>query len=289
MRFAVLMPVVFVFLWSTGWINARAAAPHADPFTFLALRFGLSLAVMVPLCLAWRVRWPARAADWGHIVVSGLLLHAVYLGGVWWAVKNGLPAGISGLIAALQPLFTALAAGPLAGERLGRRQVGGVLLGLAGVALVLYPKLAGVVAGAHLFWPIAVNVLGMVGVTAGTFYQKRFVHGGDLRSVVAVQYLGVLPPILLIAWLTEPMRFDITVESVAALVWSVFALSIGAIVLMLEMIRRGEVSRVASLIYLMPPAVAVQAWLLFGETLLAVQVVGMAITAFGVYLTIKTR
>jgi drug/metabolite transporter (DMT)-like permease len=139
------------------------------------------------------------------------------------------------------------------------------------------------------FWPVTVNVLAMVAVTAGTFYQKRFVHGGDLRSVVAVQYLGALPPVLLIAWLTEPMHFAVNFDSIATLIWSVVGLSIGAIVLMLEMIRRGEVSRVASLIYLVPPTVAVQAWLLFGETLLAVQVVGMAVTALGVYLTTKRR
>ncbi len=282
-------PALFVFLWSTGWISARAAAPFTDPLTFLAIRFGLAGLLLTLFSLAARAAWPKTRADWLHAMVTGFLLHAVYLGPVWWAIKQGLPAGISGLIAALQPLFTAALAAPLAGERLTGKQKLGVAVGLLGVALVLYPKLAGVgpFASGNYFWPIVVNVLGMFGVTAGTFYQKRFVRTGELRTITAVQYLGATPPILIAALLLEPLHFEIAWPSVLSMAWSVLALSIGGIVLMLTLIRKGAVSRVAALIYLVPPAVALQAWLLFGETLIPLQMLGMAVTAVGVYLSAK--
>lgn len=284
-RFGV--PALFVFLWSTGWIAARAAAPVADPLTFLAIRFGLAGLVIAAGALLLGARWPQRPVAWLHGMTSGVLLHASYLGGVWWAVKHGLPAGISGLIAALQPLFTALIAWPAAGERLSARQIAGVAIGLLGVALVLYPKLAGagVAEAGGVAFPVAVNVLAMVGVTLGTFYQKRYLREGDLRCVAALQYLGATPVILLAALLLEPMHFALNPQSIATMAWSVLVLSVGAIALMLMMIRRGEVSKVAALIYLVPPTVAVQAFLLFGETLVPVQVAGMVVTALGVYLT----
>jgi drug/metabolite transporter (DMT)-like permease len=283
------IPALFVFLWSTGQISARFAAPYADPLTFLTIRFTLAGTLLAIFALAAGATWPRRPVDWVHALVGGILLHAIYLGCVWWAIKHGLPAGISGLIAALQPLLTAALAGPLAGERLSVRQRLGVVVGIGGVVLVLYPKLAGTgffASGSETI-PAIVNGVGMIGVTAGTFYQKRFLRSGELRTIAAVQYLGATPPVLLAALLTENLRFEIAWPSVLAMAWSVLAMSIGAIVLMLMMIRQGAVSRVASLIYLMPPVIAFQAWLFFDETLSAVQLVGMAGTAVGVYLAVK--
>lgn len=281
---AYLIPPVFVLIWSTGWIVAKIAAPHADPLAFLVVRYVLAIALLVPFAFALGGAWPRGRAAWAAALLNGVLLHGLYLGGVWWAISHGVPAGISALIAALQPLFTALAAGALVGERLGRRRWLGVALGFAGVAAVVAPKLGGVGDLSALGAPIAINVAAMVAVTAATLHQKRSLGGSDLWTLAPVQYIGGLIVTVPAALLLGDLRFDPTVETLAALVWSVIVLSIGAVMLMLFMIKRGEVSRVAALIYLVPPAAAVQAYLLFGETLSPVQLAGMALAAVGVVL-----
>ncbi len=283
-----IAPAVFVLLWSTGWISAKYAAPHADPLWFLTVRFACAFAAIAAFAFAVRAPWPQDARGWGHAIISGVLLHGLYLGGVWWAVKHGLSAGISGLLAALQPLLTALLAPYLLGERVTARQWLGVGLGFFGVLLVLSPKL-GLAVGETAWVALAVNVGGMLAVTAGSFYQKRFVAAADLRTVTAVQYLGALLVVAPIALLTEQLRFDHTLELYLVLVWSVLVLSVFTIALMLTMIRRGEVTRVSALIYLVPATVAAQAWLLFGETLNGLQLLGMVLTVAGVYLATAKR
>jgi drug/metabolite transporter (DMT)-like permease len=283
-----IAPGLFFLIWSTGWISARYAAPYADPLTFLSLRYACAGFILASLAVAMGAVWPrGRAA--GHAAISGVLLHAIYLGGVWWAISRGLPAGISGLIAAVQPILTALLAPLVLGERISRRHWAGIGLGFAGIVLVLWPKLAGLsgAALAQQIEPLAVNVLGMVSVTAGTFYQKKHVQTGDLRTITTLQYAGAFAVTLPIAVLTEPMRIEWNTIMVLNLGWAVFALSIGAIGLLLLLIRRGAVSRAAALIYLVPPAVALEAFLLFGETMSPLQIVGMVITAFGVALAVR--
>lgn len=276
----------FVILWSTGWIVARYAAPDADPLTFLALRYVFAAAAVAAIALVSRARWPAGPGAAGHAMVSGILLHAIYLGGVWWAVSRGVPAGISALIAALQPIMTAALAPILVNERVTGRQWLGIGIGLAGIALVIGPRLTGLdrdaLAGIAL--PLAVNAAAMLSVTLGTFYQKRFIASGDLRTVTVLQYVGALAVTLPAAWLLEPMRIDWNPTLVATMAWSVFGLSIGAIWLLLLLIRRGAVAKAAALIYLVPPTAAIMAYFAFGETLTPVQMVGMAITALGVSL-----
>lgn len=285
------IPALFVLIWSTGWIVAKyVVVAKADPVTFLALRYAVAGTVIALFALAVRAAWPKRMADWGHAMVSGVLLHAIYLGGVWWAIGAGLPAGISALIAAVQPLLTAFLAYPLLRERISRINALGIAVGFAGVVVVLAPRTAGLsLADLPAFaLPIAVNLVGMLGVTLGTFYQKRHGAAGDLRAITAIQYLGALIVTLPVAAVVEPnMVIPMSWESLYALIWSVLVLSIGAISLMLIMIRRGAVSKVASLIYLIPPTAAVQAWLMFGETLTFVQVGGMVLTALGVYLATR--
>ncbi|MGL5447848.1 MAG: DMT family transporter, partial [Rhabdaerophilum sp.] len=224
-------------------------------------------------------------------MTSGVLLHAVYLGGVWWAIAQGLPAGISALIAAIQPLMTAGLAARLAGERVRPVQALGIAIGFLGVIGVIAPKLAGLSAAAlgNWGWPIGVNMLAMVAVTLGTFYQKKFVASGDLRVVSTLQYAGAFLCVLPLALLFENLRFENRWETWAALAWSVIPLSIGAIGLMLMLIRRGAVSKVAALIYLIPPTAAIEAYLMFGETLTPLQIGFMALTAFGVYLATKSE
>lgn len=286
-----IAPALFVLIWSTGWIVAKYVVVHnGDPVTFLALRYASAAVIVAGLAVLAGAQWPKTAREWGHAAITGVLLHAIYLGGVWWAIRHGLPAGISALLAATQPLMTALLAWPLLGERVSRLNSFGIAVGFAGVLLVLTPRFAGIdwsQLGA-LALPIGVNMVAMLAVTLGTFYQKRFGATGDLRAITAIQYIGALAVTLPILPLIEPqMHIPRAVETLYALGWSVLVLSIGAIFLMLEMIRRGKVSKVASLIYMIPPTAAVQAWLMFGETLTPVQVAGMVVTAFGVYLATR--
>lgn len=278
-----LATALFVLIWSTGWIVAKYVVPIADPLTFLAIRFGTAMVVLAVIAAAMRVPWPKTRAEWVHSMVTGVFIHAIYLAAVWWVIARGLPAGISALIAATQPLITAGLAPKLLGEKLRLVNLAGIFVGFVGVMGVLAPKLEGAaLVGIGLL--ALVNFGGMISVTLGTFYQKKFVPRGDLRTGTAIQYLAAFLVTLPLAWLTEPMRFEPVAESWYALAWSVLVLSIGAILLMLWMIRRGAVSKLASLIYLVPPVAALQAYAMFGETLTLFQISAMALTAFGVYL-----
>ena len=254
-----LAPGLFVLLWSTGWIVAKYAAPHADPLTFLDIRYATA-AVVLSLFIAFSgASLPRTAAGWTHAIISGVFLHGIYLGGVWWAISEGLPSSVSGLIAALQPLLTAAIAPFAVGERLRPSQFLGIGLGFAGLAIAIVPGLATLdpeqLRGEIL--PLCINVVSMVSVVIGTLYQKRFLQQGDLRSIAMLQYVGALLFTLPLTLLVEEMRVDFTLEFVIALAWSVFGLSIVSIALLLYLIRRGQVSRAASLIYLVPPAVAI--------------------------------
>lgn len=282
-------PLVFVLIWSTGWVSARYGAPYADPLTFLAVRYLLAGLVVAVVAVAAGATWPATRTDALHAMASGVLLHAVYLGGVWWAIRHGLSAGISGLIAAVQPILTALLAPMVLGERISARNWAGIGLGFVGIALVLEPKLVGVGSGevSGVIMPMAVNIVAMVSVTFGTFYQKRWIPSGDLRTVTVLQYAGAFIVTAPVAFLLEPMHIEWNTTVILVMAWSVLALSIGAIGLLLILIRNGAVSRAAALIYLVPPAVAIEAYFLFGETMAPLQMLGMAVTAAGVALATR--
>jgi drug/metabolite transporter (DMT)-like permease len=286
-----IAPPLFVLIWSTGWISAGYAAKTSDPLTFLAIRFALAGLALIAIALIARAPWPSRPRDWIAAMISGVLLHAIYLGGVWWAIRQGLPASVSGLLAALQPILTAALAPILIGERITRRQWLGVAVGVAGVALVLEPRLSNVSSEAlrAALGPILVNVVGMVAVTLGAFFQKRFVAAGDLRTTTVAQYVGAFVVTLPVAMAIEPMRIGLDLTTALTMLWSVFALSIGAIGLLLALIRRGAVARAAALIYLIPPTVALEAWALFGERLAPLQIAGMGLAALGMAWTTPRR
>ncbi|MFJ5370162.1 DMT family transporter [Bosea sp. CER48] len=279
------MPLVFTFLWSTGWVVAGYSARYADALTFLFVRFAFAALLVGLLALVMGASWPRSWRGLRDAAISGILLHGIYLGGVWWAVRHGLPAGISGLIAGLQPVLTALFAPALVGERISGIRWLGILCGFAGIALVLQPQLAGVAPAAlwGVLVPILVNVIGMFSVTFGSLYQKARVSG-DLRTVTAIQYVAAALIVLPFAAAFEPMRIDWNLTMLLVLAWSVLVLSLGSIGLYFFMIRRGEVSRIATFLYLVPALVAVEAWLLFGETLTPLQIGGMAVTVLGVAL-----
>jgi len=288
---AISAPILFPLIWSTGWIVARYTVDFADPLAFLCVRYACAGSALAVFAFASGAQWPQTRAEWTHALVSGVLLHAVYLGGVWWAIEHGVPASISALIAASQPIMTAFLAPALVGERIGPARWAGVALGFSGICLVLAPKLVGLSGGQlqAALTPIGVNLVAMIGVTAGTFYQKRYIHSGDLRSVAVLQYVGALAAGLPAAWAFGDMHIDWTPTAWAVLAWSVLALSIGAIALLLYLIRRGEVSRSAQLIFLVPPLSAVQAHVLFGESLTPVQIAGMALTVCGVALASRAK
>ncbi|KAB0265224.1 DMT family transporter [Microvirga brassicacearum] len=271
-------PPLFVLIWATGFIVARIVAPHAEPLTFLLVRYVLAIAVLVVIVMLARVRWPRDARTWRNSLIAGILLHGFYLGGVFWAVKHGLPAGITALVAGLQPLVTGLLAMPLLGERVSPRRWFGIGLGFLGAVLVILPKLG---VGAP---PVAlgVAVLAMLSITLGTIWQKRTAGALDMRVNAVIQYLGAAAVTAPVVLLTESGHMDLSWALLGGLAWAVFGLSIGAIGLLLYLIRHGAVTGVATLLYLVPPVAAVMAYLLFGETLSWVQIVGMACAALGV-------
>ncbi|MFT7722347.1 MAG: DMT family transporter [Roseateles sp.] len=276
-----LAPPLFIFIWATGYIAAKLAAPYADPLTFLCWRYAGVLVLMLGLALAARAPWPGRRGVL-HLAVAGLGIQALYLGGVWVSIRQGLPAGTAALIVNLQPVLVAALA-PLIGERVAPRQWLGVALGLGGVLLVIGHKLQ---LGAGFGPALGLCLMALLGITGGTLYQKRFVPQFDLRTGQAVQFAASLAATLPVAWLLEPMRIEWNAQVLLAMGWSVLVLTAGGISLMFHMLRHGRVTAVSSTMYLVPSVTAVMAWLLFGETLGAQAIAGMGVTLFGVYLVV---
>lgn len=282
-------PVLFVLLWSTGFIGAKFGLPYAEPLTFLSSRYVLVILLMALLALAMRAPWPQSPLAAVHIGVTGLLVHGLYLGGVFMSIHRGLPAGVAALVVGMQPVLTALGAGLLLGERVSIRQWAGLALGFVGVTLVVSNKVtAGGVSPAELGTMLVPALAALGGITAGTLYQKRFCPRFDLRTGSVVQFLPTLAVTALVAWRTETMHIDWTGEFVFALLWLVLVLSLGAISLLNLLIRSGSAVNVASLFYLTPPATALIAWAMFDETLTGLALVGMAVAVGGVWLARKT-
>ena len=279
-----VMPGVFVLLWSTGFVGARLGMPHAEPFTFLAYRFTILTVLLGGFSLLVRAPWPKDWRETGHTAVAGLLIHGAYLGGVFWSISHGLPAAFSALIVGVQPLLTAVAAGPYLGEKVTARQWTGFLLGFCAVVLVVADD---VNLGSAYFYGILANIVSLLGITIGTLYQKRHGTNMDLRTGSVVQFAATGAAMILLAALFEQGRFEWNGESIFAMVWLVFVLSLGAITLLLILIRRGAASKVASLFYLVPPAVALEAYLLFGETLDTGDMAGMAVAMAAVALVTR--
>ena len=298
------MPWVFVLIWSTGFVVARFAMPHAPPFSFLVLRYGLSLACFLVWTRLARIEWPATPIQWLHLAVVGMLLHAGYLGGVWAAVKAGIGAGTVALIVGLQPVLTALwittgaggargvtaATGTTGATRAGRdgphvtaRQWLGLALGFGGLALVVWHKLGG---GEVTLRNLLFAIFGLLAITTGTLYQKRFVSACDVRSASAIQLLAALITTLPFAMLeTEPLVWH--AQLIGALAWSVGVLTLGGSSLLYLLIQRGAATRVTSLMYLVPPCTALLAWGLFGEALTWSMLAGMVMTVSGVAMVVR--
>jgi drug/metabolite transporter (DMT)-like permease len=284
------MPAVFVLIWSTGFIVARYGMPHAPPLTFLAVRYFLSVVCFALWAVTVRAAFPATGRQWGHLAVTGILMHAGYLGGVWAAVKSGMGAGLTALLVGLQPVLTAVWVSASGGE-VKARQWTGLALGLFGLVLVVWEKLGvGEVSALNLLFAGGA----LLSITAGTLYQKRFVAPCDVRSANLVQLaaaFAVTAPLALLE--AESMRWmlpgGINWELAGAMGWSVLVLTLGGSSLLYLLIQRGAATTVTSLLYLVPPATALMAWLLFSEPITLFTLAGMALTAVGVSLVVRAR
>lgn len=283
------MPVVFVLIWSTGFIVARYGMPHAPPFKFLLLRYLLSILCFLPWILLARVRWPASGGQCVHLAVTGVLMHAGYLGGVWAAVKAGMGSGLSALIVGVQPVLTAIWLSAFGGadSRVTRRQWLGLLLGFVGLALVVSRKFVQGSPGDQADGlNLAFAVGALLSITAGTLYQKRFVTPCDVRTASTVQLAAAFVVTSPLAGLeAEAMRWN--AELAGAMAWSVLGLTLGGSSLLYLLIQRGAAASVASLMYLVPPTTALIAWVLFGEPITATTLAGTALTAVGVSLVVR--
>jgi drug/metabolite transporter (DMT)-like permease len=280
------MPIVFVLIWSTGFIVARYGMPHSPPFKFLALRYALSILCFLPWIWLSAVRWPAGGRQWLHLAVTGILMHAFYLGGVWAAVKAGMGSGVSALIVGLQPVLTAVWLSSTGGQ-VSRRQWLGLVLGFAGLMMVVSRKLGAGSPTDHVdVLNLSLIVAALMSITIGTLYQKRHVAACDVRSANVVQ-LGAALAITLPMALLERESMAWGGELFGAMAWSVLALTLGGSSLLYLLIQRGAATAVTSLLYMVPPCTAIMAWVLFDEPITALTVLGTALTAFGVSLVVR--
>jgi drug/metabolite transporter (DMT)-like permease len=281
-RFA---PAFFILIWASGYVVAKFAAPHAEPMTFLLWRFVGTTVLMLSLAVLGGIRWPSLG-DAGHLAIAGIGMQACYLGGVWVAISQGMPAGVSALIVNLQPVLTAAFAS-LVHERVSSRQWMGVALGFSGVVLVVWQKL--VSSGTPLMMPTLLCLFALLAMTGGTLYQKRHVPVFDLRAGQAIQAIASIVVMLPVAFAFESFRIEWNAQVILAMLWSVLVLTGGGISLMFMMLRQGRATTVTSYMYLVPAVTALMAWAMFGESLSPLALVGMAVTLLGIWLVAGKR
>ncbi len=274
-----LTPAIFVLLWASGFIAAKMGLPYARPFTLLVIRFSATTVLMVAVSLVTGARWPKTKMQAFHVAVVGVLLQAVYLGGCYVAMGAGIPAGVTALIVGLQPILTATVVGPLLGERVSARQWLGLAIGFGGVTLVLWDKLH--VDSVHL-WGIFCALVGLVGITSATIYQKRFCGVVDLRSSAAIQYAAATLALLPMMFFYGVGQVQWTGAFILSLAWLILVLSVGAFTLLLWLIRKGAASKVASLFYLTPPMAGLACELVIGESRAWRALAGRGVAAVGV-------
>ena len=277
------MPVVFVLIWSTGFIVARFGMPQSPPMKFLALRYALSILCFLPWIVLAKVPWPVKRVQWRHLAVTGVMMHACYLGGVWSAVKAGMGSGLVALIVGLQPVLTAFWLSSRGG-RISRRQWAGLMLGFLGLVMVVSRKFG---SGGEAHWlTMALAIAALIGITIGTLYQKRFVAPCDVRTASVIQLIAALLVTLPLTLLeTEAIHWN--VDLLGAMAWSVLALTLGGSSLLYLLIQRGAAASVTSLMFLVPPCTELMAWLLFAEPITAITIAGTLITAVGVSLVVR--
>ena len=286
------MPAVFVLIWSTGFIVAKFGLPFAPPLTFLAIRYFCSIVCFLVWIWLAKAIWPTDKKQWLHLAITGILMHGGYLGGVWVAVKNGMGSGLAALIVGFQPILTALwlssqtssASAGQPGAVVSKRQWAGLLLGLAGLLLVVARKFGAT--NEVTLLTFAATVFALFSITIGTLYQKQHVTATDVRTANVIQ-LGAALVLTLPFAMFETEAITWNASFVGAMAWAVLALTLGGSSLMFMLIQRGAATTVTSLLYLVPPTTALMAWLLFDEAITAVTVLGIVLTAIGVSLVVR--
>ncbi|WP_423709194.1 DMT family transporter [Undibacterium sp. WLX3042] len=276
------LPAIFIFIWASGYVVAKYGLPYAEPLTFLCMRYMGVVVMMLTLAILMRAPWPARK-DLLPIAIAGILMQALYLGGIWCAVKLGMPAGVAALIANVQPILTAVM-GPFIGERIRGRQWLGLAFGIAGVGLVVANKISVV---ALSLTSVSLAVMALFAMTTGTLYQKKTCPSFDVRTGQVIQFAASLLVTAPFAWMLETQTILWTPQFFGALAWSVLVLSGIGISVLYIMIRHGEATKVTSYMYLVPAVTAAMAWLMFGEKFTLTALAGMAIALAGVALVVR--
>jgi drug/metabolite transporter (DMT)-like permease len=281
-----LLAWYFVIVWGSGFLATKVALHYTAPFTFLTLRFIFGISCLLPLIVFVRPPWPASRAELTHTIVAGLFMHAVYLGGSHYTQYLGVSAGITAVLLSSQPLLTALIASRWMGEKLALHQWGGIAIGLAGVVLVVWHKIdiREMTAGSLLAVLIA-----LVGVTAGTLYQRVFCPLVDLRSAAFVQFVASLVVFAPLAWVVDGFRVQWAWPLFGAVVFLVVGASLFAVSALHSLMRRGQATRVTSLLYLTPVFAVVPEYLWFGVVPTALSLAGIAVTCAGVGLVAWKR
>ena len=277
-----ITPLIFVLLWSTGFIGAKYILPYAEPFVFLTIRYFFATLILVALAKILKESLKISKAAIKQSMIVAVFLHVIYIGGVFYAVFIDIPAGITAVIVSLQPILVSLLAIPLLGERLSYRQVFGLALGFIGVLFLLSPKLfEGDLSTGFSTFGIISCVLALLGTTGGYLLQKK--GGADIPFLAgtAVQFATSTIIFAIAAVIFEPLTVDITLEFVLALTWIVVALSIGSIFLLYYLLRRDSASSVSSLYYLVPPLTSLQAYYFFDEKIKGIGLIGMVLAALG--------
>jgi len=280
------LPLLFIAMWSSGYVVGKLAVPYAAPFTLLTLRFGLGAALLLLIALATRAPWPSSRKAVGHLVVVGLLIQALQFSGLYTALKLGVSAGESALIVGTMPVFTALGAALMLGERANAKQWLGMAGGVLGVLLVVWHKLG---AGTASIGAYACAAVALAGIALGTLYQKKYCAGMDLRSGGFVQLAVATLVALPLSLGLEGFDVRWTPTLVFASGWLSIVNSIGATSLLFILMRKGQASKVASLFYLIPGVTALLAFAVLGETLNALSLAGFVATGAAVWLCTRAR
>ncbi len=280
------VPLLFVLLWSTGFIGAKYGLIAAEPFTFLMVRHGIAAVILVAAIPFFTVKWPRQIKDYVHISVVGVLMHSLYLGGVFAAIYKGVDSGLTAIIVGLQPVLTVVFSAIWLGERLSNIKVIGTLLGFIGITVIIAERGVGV--DGLSTTGLLLCLVSLIGISVGTIYQKKFCTQYDLLPSVCIQYIASALFLLVLSSLFEYRDIYWSTRFILAMIWLIGVLSLGAVVLLMWLIRMGEAGKVASLFYLVPPVVALEAWILFDEQLSYIAIAGMLICVLGVALVINS-
>ena len=287
-----LIPWVFVWIWSTGFIAAKYGLPYAEPFTLLSYRFVITLFFLLILIIYKKSPWPETRLDFFHLLIAGVLIHGVYLGGVFQALKWGMPAGLGAMVIGLQPIGMALVAGVLLKEEVSKKQWTGLIMGLVGLYLVLFDSLdltEQIAFDGFPIWAVFAVIISLFAISIGTIYQKRFCSNMDLYSGAWVQYFSASILCILVVLFFENGEVSWSRTFILAMTWQVLGLSIGAILLLMTMIKKDALASVGSYFYLVAPLVAIQAWFLFEETIGLSALAGVVLISFGVAITTSKK